>query len=392
MKPHAPEPKPVPDLVQWFESDALCTARWHSEQGAAAPKRFELVDDTITADAAFRLASEGTGLIWKGDFQNAKQLVQALARRLDSRYKKPSKQGPKPFPEAFHQHRVAQLQRSRTLGSVLIVLEADGTVPLRRAPDVSEAVLAAYGERSERWMISLRELLAVIGAHEWEKKGVPIPALEASIYPGYGVFSPIRGEYLDLVAQAPLPAALEQASVAWDVGTGTGVIAALLAKRGIGRIVATDTDERALRCAHRTIQTMGLTAQVTVLNADLFPAGDEQAALIVCNPPWLPGKPSSSLEAAIYDPDHGMLRAFLSQVGSHLLPAGQVWLIMSDLAEHLGLRAPGLLPDLFEKAGLTVIHHLEIKPRHGKVQDKTDPLFKARQAETTSLWILGHST
>jgi hypothetical protein len=57
-------------------------------------------------------------------------------------------------------------------------------------------------------VVSLRELLGMVGAHEWRKKGVEIAALGAAphnrIHPHYGVFSPVRGEYLDLVArQAP---------------------------------------------------------------------------------------------------------------------------------------------------------------------------------------------
>ncbi len=55
-------------------------------------------------------------------------------------------------------------------------------------------------------MISLRDLLALVSAHEWRKKGIPVPAVEGRIYPHFGVFSPVRGEYVDLVAKAPLPA------------------------------------------------------------------------------------------------------------------------------------------------------------------------------------------
>ena len=35
------------------------------------------VDDTLKADAAYRLASEGTQLVWRGDYHNARQLLQA---------------------------------------------------------------------------------------------------------------------------------------------------------------------------------------------------------------------------------------------------------------------------------------------------------------------------
>jgi hypothetical protein len=57
------------------------SARWHAENGAPAPKRVVIADDTMTADTAYRLASEGVGLLWRSDFQNARQLLQALCRQ-----------------------------------------------------------------------------------------------------------------------------------------------------------------------------------------------------------------------------------------------------------------------------------------------------------------------
>src|SRR5690606_25974340 len=125
---------------------------------------------------------------------------------------------------------------------------------------------AADGEPS---LVSLRELQGLIGAHEWRKKGVLIPALGERIHPHYGVFSPVRGEYVDLVAEAPLPSQ----ELAFDIGTGTGVLAAVLAKRGVKKVIGTDRDPRALACARDNIDRLGLGKQVKVVEADLFPEG-----------------------------------------------------------------------------------------------------------------------
>ena len=233
------------------------------------------------------------------------------------------------------------------------------------------------------FVASLRELLGLIGAHEWRKNGVAIAELGAKIHPHYGVFSPIRGEYLTLVANAPLPAR----TLAFDIGTGTGVLAALLARRGVKRIVATDQDPRALVCARENIERLGLGAQVEVVQQDLFPPG--RAPLVVCNPPWVPARPSSPLEQAIFDPDSRMLRGFLGGLADHLEPNGEGWLILSDLAEHLGLRPRAELLAMFAAAGLRVLDRLDIRPGHRKVSDESDPLHAARAAEVTSLWRLG---
>jgi methylase of polypeptide subunit release factors len=363
-----------------------------------------LADDTLSADAAYRLACEGTGLLWRGDFHNARQLLQALARRVERKPRR--KQGatgktgaaaktvPSPA-EAFHLHRQAQAQRARVLGMVLVPVAADFSVPLRRAPDLSAACTEAWGAGSEQngeaSVVSLRELMGLVGAHEWRKKGVEVPALgglgDGRIHPHYGVFSPVRGEYLQLVAQAPLPAA----TLAFDIGVGTGVLSALLARRGVLRVVATDQDPRALACAQDNLQRLGLQDRVELVAADLFAplATHGRAPLIVCNPPWVPARASSPIEHAVYDPDSRMLRGFLAGLAAHLAPGGEGWLILSDLAEHLGLRPREQLLGWIDAAGLEVLGKSDVRPHHPKAGDASDPLHVARAAEVTSLWRLG---
>ena len=343
------------------------------------------VDDTLTADAAYRLASEGNTLVWRGDYHNARQLLQAMARRADRKRK--GAKPPATMLEAFHRHRQAQAQRASILGRVVVPMDGAWRVTLPRAPDVRDACVEAWGrpDGTPR-VVALRELLGLIGAHEWRKKGVEIPALGEApnnrIHPHYGVFSPVRGEYLNLVAQAPLPST----GLAFDIGTGTGVIAVLLARRGVKRVIATDLDERALACARDNVERLGVARSVEVMRADLFPEG--RAPLVVCNPPWLPGRASSSLEHAIYDEDSRMLRGFLAGLPAHLEPGGEGWLVMSDFAEHLGLRAPGELDAWIAAAGLRVVDKSGTRPRHPKTADTSDPLHAARARETTFLWRL----
>lgn len=370
-------------LIHWVEAGENRSARWRSESGMPPPKRVLVADDTLAADAAYRLACKGTALLWRGDFQNARQLLQALARRIERKPRKKSAPPPGIAPsESFHLHRQAQSQRARTLGMLLIPLEADYRVPLRRAPDLHQACLEAYGGGSGPSVVSLRELLGLVGAHEWRKKGVEIPALGARIHPHYGVFSPVRGEYVELVAQAPLPA-LE---LAFDIGTGTGVLAAVLARRGVKHVIATDQDARALACARENLARLGMAQQVEVVQTDLFPEG--RAPLVVCNPPWLPARPSSAIEHAVYDPDSRMLRGFLGGLAAHLTPAGEGWLILSDIAEHLGLRTREELLGMIDAAGLKVLERIDVRPHHPRASDAADPLHKARAAEVTSLWRL----
>lgn len=379
-------------LLTWSENDAPRSALWRSDQ--VLPKQVVLADDTMTADTAFRLACAGTGLLWRSDFQNARQLLQALARRIDKpkkvRTKKQDPNAPVMPGAAFHTHRQAQAQRTRILSQLLIELDGDYGIALRRAPDVKAACTQAFGPANgQTSVISLRSLQGVIGAFEWRKNGVEVPAMGEAlrIYPHYAVFSPVRGEYVALVANAPLPEAFKIHPVAFDIGVGTGVLSAVLARRGATQVVGTDMSERALACALDNLQRLGLQNQVQLLQTDLFPPG--QAAVVVCNPPWLPARPTSLLEQAVYDEGSQMLQGFLKNLPTHLCEGGEGWLILSDLAEHLGLRTRETLLGWIADAGLKVLGRTDVKPVHAKAQDATDPLHAARSAEVTSLWRLG---
>ena len=371
--------------VSWQEKGKPQQAVWQSEANAAPPKNIVVADDTMKADEAYRLACEGTGFLYKGDFQNAKQLLQAVTKRVDRKPIKPATT----MLEAFHQHRARQIQRANITSKILIELN-HGSCDLKRAPDVKEAVAGAlitnakFDKVPAKLVLSLRELLGMNGAHEWRKKGVQIDALPANIHAYYGVYSPIRGEYLDLINTT----SLGNAKTAFDIGTGTGVIAAVLVTRGIKAVIATDNSARALNCAAENIEKLNLKQYITLEQANLFPSGHKKADLIVCNPPWLPAKANAPIEHAIYDPNSVMLKGFLAGVKEHLNDEGEAWLILSDLAEHLGLRSNEELQKWIADAGLGVIEKLDIAPKHAKSTDQSDPLYLARSKEITSLYRL----
>ncbi len=371
--------------ITWQEKNKTIEAVWQSEANTAPPKNVVIADDTTNAKVAYKLICEGAGFLYKGDFQNAKQLLQAITRKVDS---KPIVAAEN-LTQAFHQHRARQIQRANITNKILIELN-HGACDLKRAPDVKGAVTGALITNAKldkvpaKMVLSLRELLGMVGAHEWRKKGVQIDALSANIHAHYGVYSPIRGEYLELINTANLG----NAKTAFDIGTGTGVIAAILVTRGIKAVIATDNNVRALNCAAENIEKLNLKQYITLEQANLFPDGSKKADLIVCNPPWLPAKANAPIEHAIYDPQSTMLRGFLSGVKAHLNDDGEAWLILSDLAEHLGLRTHEELHKWIANAGLSVIEKIDIQPKHAKSSDQSDPLYPARVKEITSLYRL----
>lgn len=370
---------PATPTITWMHEDGSPAATWQSPSGAPAPKRMRVADDRMSADAAYRLICEGTALLWQGDYHNARALIDALGRRIQKKRRAPDETVP--AIERFNAHRQAQSHRAHIMNAVLVPVDATWQVALRRAPDTRAALSDWHGPGDGPAIMSLRAVQGVLSAAEWARKGIPIAALNATIHPRFGVYSPLRGEYIELVMRAPLPTG----DTAFDLGTGTGVLAIALARRGIKHIRATEIDPRAIACAKENIARIVPDADIRLIaSGDLFPPG--RASLIVCNPPWLPGRPTTPIEGALYDPDNQMLNAFLRGLADHLTADGEGWLILSDLAEHLGLRAPGAVAAAIDSAGLAVVDRLTVRPRHGKATDATDPLAFARKLEVTSLW------
>jgi methylase of polypeptide subunit release factors len=377
-----------PPTVTWTENGRTHSARWLSGSGRQPPARVVVVDDELSADDAYRLASQGTAMLWRGDFQNARQLLSAMARRASRPRRASRKEAAEPLSPAaaFHRYRMETARRAHALGMLLIELEPDHSVPLRRAPDVKQAVTEAVGPGVGPAVVPLRELQGMVGAHEWRRTGIAVPAMGARIYPHYGVFAPVRQEYVALVAAAPL----HSAELAFDIGTGTGVLAALLVRRGVARVIATDNEPRAVACAAENLARLGVDDRVDLVQADLFPPAGypARAPLIVCNPPWLPTRAMTSLERSVYDPGGRVLGRFLEGLPERLTPGGEAWLLLSDLAERLELRSREALMGSFLAAGVRVIDRTDAAASHPRARDLDDPLHAYRQEETVSLWRL----
>lgn len=376
-------------MVTWPQGGQEHTAVWLSANDRPAPKKIIAVADELTADDAVRNASQGIAMLWRGDFQNAKQILGAIDRRLASPGKKKTRSSAGSAGEQFYKVRQARAQRSRVMSLILVPLNFDsggGYIPLPRAPQMGQSLEFGYGDRpgfgSGDGVVSLQELTGVLSAYQWFVSGVDVPSLGARIYPHYGTFLPTRHEYVDLVASAPLPSL----SHAFDIGTGTGVLGAVLVDRGVAKVTGTDIHQRAVDCANDNFYRLGMDEFAHAEVTNMFPEGT--APLIVCNPPWLPGNATTTLDAAVYDPGSQMLLQFLKGLPQHLTADGEGWLILSDLAELLGLRTREMLLAAIAGAGLEILDRLDTAPTHGRSRDTSDMLHAARSRETTSLWRL----
>jgi len=365
-----------------------CLLRGGTRFNVKSPKKIIFVEDSkeLKPDKAFNLVNHGTAIVWTGDFHKAKAFLKGILKRVKNR--KPPKDA-EPL-EQFRFGRMNKATLANFKSKVLLHVGRDHTFSNARAPtEVQEACRMAFGETSDPYLIGFNDVLSLVGSLEHRKKGIYVDGLDLSIYPHYGVFPPTRHEYISLLDKVEFD--YTSVEVAYDVGTGTGIIGAALLKKGVQHVIATDLFARALNCAHDNFSRLGLLPKTTLVKCDLFPESGKHklANLIVFNPPWFPAKPDSAFHASIYDSKTSRnLKFFLKGAPAHLAPNGQVFLIVSDLPMKLGLRSADEIDKLIISAGMEVLEKVSVLPSHSRTGDSNDELNAFRKSENVELWRL----
>lgn len=315
-------------------------------------------------------------------------------------------------------------------------------------PSVSPSSASSQDVLIYECVVPFRKLSGYISSYQLHERGVKIPLLgcnappqHLTVFPWYGVFPPTRFEYLEALQTISLPEIMTQAyermepemehmdaKMAYDIGTGSGIISLLLVKvHGLSQVLATDIQWASILCASKNIQYHKLEKQIQTLHCNMFPPKCEtsgtfkRVGLIVCNPPWLPSVDAyvngqdgdentcaaedphsshSALDMAVFDtPDSAMLKDFLFNLKEHLIPpstdihgksipGGEGWLILSNLAVLLKLRHEHSLLEWIESSGLVLLDQIDVSPNHNKSQDGKDGLYDIRRKEVTSLYRL----
>ncbi len=231
--------------------------------------------------------------------------------------------------------------------------------------------------------MALNTLVGALSAAEWTRKGIAVPGLQGKLKPRFGVFSPTRRAYVDLLSHLD-----PKGKTVLDVGCGTGVLGFVLLQRGAVSAVGTDLDERSVVCATDNAVRLGLGERYRSELADLFPAG-ERFDCIVFNAPWVPEVPRTRLDRAVFDEGGATLHRFVEGLRASLTDGGVGAVLISDLPERLGLRDAGYVEKLATEAGLQVQSVADVPAAHGRIRDTRDPLHDVRAAERVRILILG---
>ncbi len=137
-----------------------------------------------------------------------------------------------------------------------------------------------------------------------------------------------------------------------DLGTGSGVLAVVCASKG-HRVTASDLNPAAVECARLNANLNGYDDRIEVTHGDLFtPVDNRRFDLVLWNPPFFAGKPSSAFELSWCSDD--AIDRFAARLPSHLQAGGRallVWSSQSDTRSLLGrLDSNGLTTRVLRRA------------------------------------------
>lgn len=181
---------------------------------------------------------------------------------------------------------------------------------------------------------------------------------------------------------------LSNAKSILDVGTGTGVIALMLAQRleGIASITALEPDLGAYEIASRNVGGSGFSESITVINQRVQDFRDHTFDLIVCNPPFFvnsqkpPAESRSKQRHTVDLSFEDLLTAALVL----LAPAGKFSIVL-PVTEGKTFLA------LTEHFSFYLSKQCEVFSKTGKVAERyllELSLLPAHQIEKTSLTIM----
>jgi HemK-related putative methylase len=137
------------------------------------------------------------------------------------------------------------------------------------------------------------------------------------------------------VAVSPLAEPPPANPRALDMGTGSGVGAVFLARRG-WQVTAVDLNPEAVRCARINALLNRLEDRIDVRQGDLFaPVQGERFDLILFNPPFFRGEPKGLFDLAWRATD--VLERFAAGLPAALTDRGRALLLLSTDGDAAGM-------------------------------------------------------
>ena len=262
-----------------------------------------------------------------------------------------------PAMDAGHGARRRFRRALREASNRLILPVHAGAIGVERAPTIG-LLSTLYPEPEPVWLPVL-DLQRLGRADTVFREGVHLAVLGQRLHPFWGTYVPTRTEHLELFGTW-LSGWTGARHRAVDVGTGSGVLALMLAKAGFD-VVATDTNPNALHSLQLELEQRPRSIQAR--QGDLLAGAEGPFDVIVFNPPWLRGDVDELLDQALHYEDPGLFERFFEQASASLAPDGRVVVVFSDIGRLVQPEVPHPLETELARGRFTLVDKLRRKVR-----------------------------
>jgi len=359
---------PVKLLTPLFSSSGLEDAQF-----------FQVVDTIRANDLFRRMRKEKSIEFIVPEAQHSKMI--AIYKNLKYKWKKiHPNYGDKSPKEIFHLYRRFKQDRNHFFGRFGFIISENYQIKLKYPPDVSimPSAIRTFIDEPNSVFMPMNLWEGILSTNEWNSKGLPIEALEETIHPLYGVWSPTNQEFLNLFKKYLDSTELQGTAI--DLGCGTGVLGFMLAKKGM-QVFGVDSLFQAAKCTNLNAQKLEL--DVNAVHDDANKVDLPMCDVIVCNPPWIPVSKKTALDSGVYDPNESLLKAAFMQT-KKLNAKGKLLLFYSDFASKIGLQKENRIDELCQSNQMKIANRLEINFPY--TTDTDHPLKKFKDSSHIYLY------
>jgi len=329
------------------------------------------IDQRTSPQQAVSRLRKGEQLIVTDQYSTGANILDQLSLTL----RPPSASATYPIKRAFQ-------KKFRKVALRLLVNIRNHKVQLSDARDIG--LLTELYPKISSFSLPFIQMQELFGAWNTYIHGVHFAVLGHKIHPFYGTYAPTRTSHLELFATwlSQYKGSREQAI---DVGTGSGILAFILAKNRFQKITATDSNPNAIESVVREKQRLS-SRSIEAVHCDLLTKAPQPVDLIVFNPPWIQGDIEGLIDGALYYED-GLFERFFAQARTALHRDGRLVLLFSNI---MTLVRPGIEHPIL--AELKKGHFRLVQKMNRKVKpSKTADGKRRRTKEKVEVWELALS-
>jgi len=264
-----------------------------------------------------------------------------------------------PGSNKYQRSRAREEQKRNNITRLMVAVKSDNLIGVTNYPDCDGLTnwlnITEFDPNNKPFLMPLRRFFRILTDMRRQRKGIFMQAIGDSITVLPHVYVPHDQSVVDLLAENLVIDG--EAVRVLDMGTGTGILGLVAAKRGASRVILTDISPNAVENARLNVQRLGLQQTTEVRGpADLFDSVQgEVFDIIIFNPPWILGEPKTLYDEAIYDKEQQIITRFLSQVNEYLSPHGRLLLIYSDISQSTGEGSLDKLNQLLQQNRLEIV-------------------------------------